>query len=147
MIKQLYFPFLVYGLFLWHAMTYIWNITEPDAEYYVGVGCGLLLSCVSTVLCLFQPRLSAAVGAMCLLVSAPLFFNILMAVGLTVGLITPFLLISLIAFVIAVAGCVRVLLKGKRPDELNNKAKIAFCILPFLSLAVLMFIHYSLGFT
>ncbi len=147
MAKQLYFPFLVHGLFLWYAMTYIWDITEPNAEVYIGVGCGLILSCVSTILSLYLPKLSAGVGGICLLVSAPLFINIIMAVGLSAKLITPFLLISLIAFIIGLVNCVLILIKRTRSDKMNKKAKIAFCIFPFASLAVLMVIHYLLRFT
>lgn len=147
MVKQLYFSFLVYGQFIWYAMSFVWDITEPDADFYIGVGCGLALSCLCTILSLNHPRVSALLGGLCLLFSAPLFIKILMAVGLTVSLITPFLLLSLIAFMIGVGCCVLILLKRKRPQEPRKIAKIAFCILPFVLLGGLMFIQYLLRFT
>jgi hypothetical protein len=120
-------------------MTFIYDIFEPaGVDMYIGVGCGLVLSCVATVFSLYKPKISAVIGGISMLISAPLFIEICGAIGVTLLLFTGMILISLIAFVVGIVNCILVLFQGKRLDNLRNKAKVALSILPTALIVIIM---------
>lgn len=143
MIKQLYFPFLIHGFFLWYVMTFIYDIFEPAGiDMYIGVGCGLVLSCVATAFSLYRHKISAVIGGICMLISAPLFIEICGAIGGKLWFFTGTILISLFAFIVGIVNCFRVLFQGKRLDNLRIKSKVALSILPTALIVIIMVAEY-----
>jgi len=133
MIKQLYFSFLIYGFFLWYVMAYLWGFPGPPDRYdYLTVACAIVLSCGASILSIYKPALSAITGGLCLLITAPMFTNIVRAFGFSAGYFTVLVSLALIAYIAGIVYCILILLKRTRFDDLNKKAKIALCILPFV---------------
>lgn len=112
-------------------MIYMWGMTGP-ADVYANVvlGCGLVLSVGVAPLALFKGRLSAIIGGACLLITLPMFLEMTRAIGVTAGLFSPLLIISLIMFALGLVNCIRVISKTEFSSVLDGRVKVGFSILP-----------------
>ncbi|MFD0941570.1 hypothetical protein [Pedobacter boryungensis] len=128
---KLYIPFFGYGFFIFYLTMFFWGFDEPtDVLPYINLGSSVVLFVGASTLALYQRKTAAIIGALCMLITSPLFYEV--ALGIGTSNFTPYLIISLGLYIWGVIGVFNVLTNRQSHTTLKRPVKIILSILPIL---------------
>jgi hypothetical protein len=129
---KLYFPFFLYGFFIFYVTMFMWGFSAGPANIYpyISMFSSLLLFVVASTLSLYKVQSAAILGLVCLLATTPMYFNMAKAIGFTSGYFTLLLVVSLIMFAIGFVTSIKAVAKSARVELIRKPVKIVLSVIP-----------------
>jgi hypothetical protein len=120
---NLYFLFLIYGLFIFYCTLWVWSYTDGALSIYpfLCLAGAVVLFVIASALALYQVKPAALLGVVCLAVTSPMFFGLLLDTGLQAGLLTA---------VMGMFNSVKVLRTGSPVITVASPVRMALTLVP-----------------
>jgi hypothetical protein len=129
---NLYFLFLIYGLFIFYCTLLVWSYADGALSIYpfLCLAGAAVLFVIASALALYQIKPAAWLGVICLAVTSPMFFGLLMDTGLQSGLLTAVMGAASVIFYLGMFTSVKVIRTGSPAITLTSPLRVALTLVP-----------------
>ncbi|WP_342644700.1 hypothetical protein [Mucilaginibacter sp. CSA2-8R] len=129
---NLYFLFLIYGLFIFYCTLLVWSYADGALSIYpfLCLAGAAVLFVIASALALYQIKPAAWLGVICLAVTSPMFFGLLMDTGLQSGLLTAVMGVASVIFYLGMFTSVKVIRTGSPAITLTSPLRVALTLVP-----------------
>jgi hypothetical protein len=129
---NLYFLFLIYGLFIFYCTLWVWSYTDGALSIYpfLCLAGAAVLFVIASALALYQVKPAALLGVVCLAVTSPMFFGLLLDTGLKAGLLTAVMGAATLIFYLGMFNSVKVLRTGSPVITVATPVRMALTLVP-----------------
>jgi hypothetical protein len=147
LLLKLYLPLFLYGFFVFNITMYMWNLYAPANIYaYLTLISSLVLFVAAPILSIYKSKIAAIIAMICLVVTTPMFVEMARGIGFNWNPFLPFLIISIVMYVISIATCFKLITNPQKVVFINGFKKIALSVLPLLVLVLWLTARYILRF-
>lgn len=129
---NLYILFLIYGLFIFYCTLLVWSYADGALSIYpfLCLAGAAVLFVVASALALYHAKPAAWVGVICLAVTSPMFFGLLMDTGLQSGALTAIMGAASVVFYLSMFTSVKVLRTGSPAITVTSPVRMALSLVP-----------------
>ncbi len=129
---NLYVLFLIYGLFIFYCTLLVWSYADGALSVYpfLCLAGAAVLFVIASALALYHVKPAAWLGLVCLAVTAPMFFGLLLDTGLQSGILTAIMGAASVVFYLSMFNSVKVLRTGSSAITIPSPLRVALSVVP-----------------
>jgi len=129
---NLYALFLIYGLFIFYCTLLVWSYADGALSVYpfLCLAGAAVLFVIASALALYKAKSAAWLGVICLAVTSPMFFGLMMDTGLQSGVLTAVMGAASVVFYLGMFTSVKVLRTGSPATTVAPAVRMALSFVP-----------------